>query len=206
MTTTTARHLDEDDFARGLLELRNTLHAEVRLPVQVLFGHPMRSAVPAHHRSFAPEWQLAADDCDATADHLKSKAKARHDFTARQLPSLRLGAYVDVLSHASGRLDRFGVMTGIGSCRDYLVKMGSGRILRRNRKFLRPHHPFLAKSVPQSTSAAKASAGHASAQGAPPRTEPCVETGEYPAAPRCSCRRRQAPKRLEMQWGTRTYD
>ena len=60
MTTTRTGHLDEDDFARGLLELRNTPRAEGRSPAQVLFGHPMRSAVPAHHRSFALEWQLAA--------------------------------------------------------------------------------------------------------------------------------------------------
>ena len=46
MTTTRTGHLDEDDFARGLFELRNTPRAEGRSPAQVLFGHPMRSAVP----------------------------------------------------------------------------------------------------------------------------------------------------------------
>ena len=83
MMTTRTGHLDEDDFARGLLEMRDTSHAEGRSPAQVLFGHPMRLAVIAHRRSFAPEWQLAADDCDATTDYFKSKTKARNAFTAR---------------------------------------------------------------------------------------------------------------------------
>ncbi|XP_042228326.1 uncharacterized protein K02A2.6-like [Homarus americanus] len=49
--------LDEDDFARGQLELRNTPRANGRSPAQVLFRHPLRSSVPAHHRAYAAEWQ-----------------------------------------------------------------------------------------------------------------------------------------------------
>lgn len=56
--------------------------------------------MPAHHRSFAPEWQQAADNCDIAAEHIKVKAKERHDTTARQLPRLHLGSYVDVQVHS----------------------------------------------------------------------------------------------------------
>ncbi|XP_066973182.1 golgin subfamily A member 6-like protein 25 [Macrobrachium rosenbergii] len=54
-----------------------------------------------------------------------------------------MGSYVDVQDHTTGLWNRPGVVVGIGSRRDYLIKMGSGRILWRNRKFLRPHRPFL---------------------------------------------------------------
>ncbi|KAK3855471.1 hypothetical protein Pcinc_038132 [Petrolisthes cinctipes] len=91
MTTTERGQLDEDEFARGLLELRNTPKADGRSPAQILFGHPMRSCIPAHHRSFSPQWQLAADDCDAKADHLREQAKIRHDSSARSLLLLHLG-------------------------------------------------------------------------------------------------------------------
>ena len=56
-TSEVAVDLDSDDFARGLLEIRNTPRSDGRSPAQVLFGRPLRSAVVAYHRSFAPEWQ-----------------------------------------------------------------------------------------------------------------------------------------------------
>ena len=45
----------DDDFYRGPLELRNTPRANGRSPAQVIFGHPIRSCVPAHHSTFAAE-------------------------------------------------------------------------------------------------------------------------------------------------------
>lgn len=48
-TTTKDGRLDDDDFAHGLLELRNNPRADGRSPSQVLFGHPLRSAIPVHH-------------------------------------------------------------------------------------------------------------------------------------------------------------
>ncbi|XP_037804767.1 uncharacterized protein LOC119599083 [Penaeus monodon] len=54
-------------FDRGLLELRNTPRQDGRSPEQILFGHPLRSCVPAHRSSFAPEWQAKAEDCDRRA-------------------------------------------------------------------------------------------------------------------------------------------
>ena len=49
---------DHDDhaFDRDLLELRNTPRPDGRSPAQVLYGRPLRSAVPAHRRAFAAEW------------------------------------------------------------------------------------------------------------------------------------------------------
>ncbi|XP_068228046.1 uncharacterized protein [Palaemon carinicauda] len=41
MTTTKNGNLDADEFARGMLELRNTPRADGRSPAQVLFGHPL---------------------------------------------------------------------------------------------------------------------------------------------------------------------
>lgn len=146
-TTIMDGRLNCDDFARGLLELRNTPRANGRSPAQVLFGHPLRSTVPTHHRSFAPERQHAADVCDAKPSRLRQQDKERHDATARTLPVLRIGSSVDMQDHVSGRWDRMGVIVGVGKRRDYLVKMGSGRTLWRNRKFLRRHRPMVPASI-----------------------------------------------------------
>ena len=48
-------------FQQRLLELRNTPDASCRSPAQIVFGHPLRSIVPAHHCSFATEWSAACD-------------------------------------------------------------------------------------------------------------------------------------------------
>ena len=55
--TTEHGDLDTDELAHALLELCNTPRADGRSPAQVLYGHPLRSAVPAHHRAFAQKWQ-----------------------------------------------------------------------------------------------------------------------------------------------------
>ncbi|KAK3869771.1 hypothetical protein Pcinc_024945 [Petrolisthes cinctipes] len=196
MTTTERGQLDEDEFARGLLELRNTPKADGRSPAQILFGHPMRSCIPAHHRSFSPQWQLAADDCDAKADHLREQAKIRHDSSARSLPLLHLGGYVDVQDHANGRWDRVGVIVGIGQRRDYLVKIGSGRILWRNRRFLRPHRPMTPVGV-------KGQDTHHTITPQQPDPE---EHHNLELPQRRGSRQRREPQRLKVQWHASTYD
>ena len=83
LTTTQNGDLDDDAFARGLLELRNTPHADGRSPSQVLFGHPLRSSVPTHYRSFAEEWQKAAAECETKAVNFRRQAKNRNDSPTR---------------------------------------------------------------------------------------------------------------------------
>ena len=113
--------LDDDQLDRGLLELRNTPRADGRSPAQTLFGHPLRSGVPTHHRAYAPEWQRAADACDARAAELRDSVRHRHDAAARPLSGLRVGCRVDVQNAEHNRWDRTGVIVGVGHRRTYLV-------------------------------------------------------------------------------------
>ena len=209
LTTTQRGQLDEDAFARGLLELRNTPRAEGRSPAQVLFGHPMRSCVPAHHLSYAQQWQRAADVCDAKAEHLRRQAKLRHDASARTLPPLHLGGHVDVQDHATGLWDRVGVIVGVGRRRDYLIKMGSGRVMWRNRRFLRPHKPLAPIPVQQHTAHGGVALhqGHEEHHhpGSPERQGSGVyHSQEQPA--RRGSRQRREPRRLQVRWHRSTYD
>ncbi|XP_043234951.1 uncharacterized protein K02A2.6-like [Amphibalanus amphitrite] len=118
---TSSGELDTDAYAQGLLELRNTPRADGRSPAQVLFGHPLRSAVPAHHRAFADCWQRAADDCDARAAAQQQETAERYDTTARQHSALTMGQRVLVQDPRSGLWDRVGVITAVGQRRDYLT-------------------------------------------------------------------------------------
>ena len=148
MKTTQHGDLDGDDFARGLLELRNTPGEHGRSPAQILFGHPLQSSVPAHRRAFAAEWQTAAEKCERSRARTAENVRDRYDSTAKPLCGIRVGVNVDVQDTRTGQWDRTGVIIGIGDHRDYLVKMPSGRVLWRNRHFLRPHRPLLPCSFP----------------------------------------------------------
>ena len=57
-TSWNGRHLDHEKFCRTLLQYQNTPTRKDGLSLaQKLFGHPVQDTLPAHHRSFAPEWQ-----------------------------------------------------------------------------------------------------------------------------------------------------
>ena len=114
VTASSGGRLDEEQLSRGLLELRNTLRADGRSPAQVLFGHPIRSCVPTHHRAFAAEWQRAAAECEAKAAATREQVTRRHDATARPLSQLSIGNRVDIQDADTGRWDRPGVVVGIG--------------------------------------------------------------------------------------------
>ena len=141
--------LDSDLFAEGLLELRNAPRSDGRSAAQVVFGHPLRSAVPAHHRAFDRRWQLLADKCDARAAEEKLKTAERYDSTAKPLPHLRMGQHVLVRDVVTGLWDRTGVISGIGNFRKILVRLPSGRMYWRNRRFLRPVRPLITEQQQQ---------------------------------------------------------
>ncbi|XP_042213043.1 uncharacterized protein LOC121860084 [Homarus americanus] len=80
-------------------------------------------------RSFAPEWQDAADECDGHHLTLKQKSEQYYNRSARSLPpSLRVGAAVCIQDHVSKRWDKVGTVVGVGRHRDYHVKLFSGRL------------------------------------------------------------------------------
>ncbi|XP_043227738.1 uncharacterized protein LOC122384421 [Amphibalanus amphitrite] len=148
LAASSSGQLDQDQLDRSLLELRNTPRADGRSPAQVLFGHPLRSGVPTHHRAFAPEWQRAAALCEEKAAELQEQAVRCYNKSTRRLPALKLGSRVDIQDPTTGRWNRIGVIVGVGQRRTYLVKTASGRVLWRNRRYLRPYRPLLTEPTP----------------------------------------------------------
>ena len=191
ITASSQGRLDEEQLSRGMLELRNTPRADGRSPAQVLFGHPIRSGVPTHHRAFAPEWQRAAAECEAKAATTQERVARHHDATARPLSRLQIGSRVDLQDTDTGRWDRTGVVVGIGQRRTYLVKTASGRVYWRNRRFLRPYRPLVTTGAPR-------------APAAPPAAAPAAPAAA-PTVLRRGSRPRQPPQRLTVRWGGATY-
>ena len=72
--------LDDGNVQRGLLEYRNTPREGGLSPAQILFGHPLRSAVPAHRAAFSDKWQKTANECVAAVYTRKTKIVTTHSL------------------------------------------------------------------------------------------------------------------------------
>lgn len=139
----TGSYLDESKLARALLQYRNTPSRKDGLsPAQKLFGHPIQDILPAHHRAFAPEWQQSAMETAAKTSSHQEQVESYYNRRARPLPEIHIGSNVAVQNHHSKLWDVYGVVVDIGPHRRYFVKTANGRILVRNRRFLRRRVPL----------------------------------------------------------------
>ncbi|EFX71015.1 hypothetical protein DAPPUDRAFT_112167 [Daphnia pulex] len=77
-------------------------------------------------------------------DDQAERVKVAYDQHARRLRPLRVGDSVRVQDADSKRWDKQGIIVSVGESCDYRIKMQSGRIYWRNRKFLRLVYPPLA--------------------------------------------------------------
>ena len=135
----TGSQVDEGRLARSLLQYCNTPSRRDNLsPAQKLFGRP----IPAHHRAFAQEWQRDADKADKQAYRVSEYVEQHYNRHAFSLPDINIGSNVAIQNPIKKRWDIYGVITEIGPYRRYSVKTASGRVLVRNRRFLRCHVPM----------------------------------------------------------------
>ena len=113
-TTTVKGDLDDENFQRGLLEYRNTPRAGGLSRAQILFGHPLRSVVPAHRQSIASKWQKMADEQDASCRQAQVRNEECYNRQSRPLPQLRIGTQVRLQNPITKKGDRVGVIIRIG--------------------------------------------------------------------------------------------
>ncbi|KAI9550690.1 hypothetical protein GHT06_006285 [Daphnia sinensis] len=86
----------------------------------MVFNRPLRDALPAHRRSFAPEWQQKAYILEKRARRAKDIQIEHYNRTAHALQPFK-----------------------IGPNRDYIVKTPAGRLFRRNHRMLRKRVPVM---------------------------------------------------------------
>ena len=95
------------------------------------------------HSAFATRWRQAADTCDKRAQNQRDTARERYDAASRPLSPMKIGSHVTLQHHDTGLWGRTGIIVAVGRHRTYLVKLPSGRILWRNRHFLRLCRPLV---------------------------------------------------------------
>ncbi len=170
--------LDERALTRALLQYRNTPSQRDRLsPAQKLFGQPIQDTLPAHRRAFAPQWQTSAEEAERHATSNAEQVEHHYNQHARALPEIGVGSNVAIQNTVTKLWDIYGMVTAIGPHRRYFVKTASGRVLVRNRRYLRRRVPLV---LPAQTHG-------------PPQADPSPPP---PPPPRRSTRPRTRPNRL----------
>ena len=134
------RVIDQNAWTEGLLQIRNTPHKATGLsPAILLYGHPVQDRLPAHRKNFERCWydEVGAYDCKMCEAKLQSE-RYYNTPTTRDLPAFQVGDEVVIQNIKTKRFDRFGIVKECCDSRRYLIRLPSGMILERNRRFLRP--------------------------------------------------------------------
>ena len=114
-TAWNGRYLDGDKLCTALLQYRNTPSSRDGLsPAQKLFGCPVQDTLPAHPKSFDPQWQTNLDRATEKAEHIQRAAECYYNRQAHSLPEIHVGSQV-VLQDPRTRLwHTYGVVIRMG--------------------------------------------------------------------------------------------
>ena len=148
--------LDVDTFHAAILSYRNTVDPTTKFsPALAVFGRQMRDGLPVLPGHYNPHstWREILDHREAAmAKRHVAHHEAWSEHTTR-LPPLKVGMKVFVQNQVGNkprRWDKTGVVMECNEFDQYVVKMdGTGRLTRRNRKFLRRLTPITRKPLPK---------------------------------------------------------
>ena len=125
------------EFQKAILELRNTPRYDGFSPCEIVFGHNLRSFVPTHRDAFSNKW-AEFEKFSQEREEKKMMDVEHYNSSAKSLPLLKIGDEVRLQDPTSKKWLQKGRIMGHGlRKRDYHVRLDSGRILWRNRRFLR---------------------------------------------------------------------
>ena len=141
-TAWNGRYLEEDTLCQALMQYRNTTYRKDGVsPAQKIYGHPVQDTLPAHRRSFAPEWQCEAEHVEQSAQASQKIAVKYYNSSAHSLPDIKVGSHVAVQHPKTKLWDTYGVVTSIGPHGQYHVKIGTAKIAVHNCRFLQRRVP-----------------------------------------------------------------
>ena len=127
------RYMNEEKSCRALLQYRNMPSRKDGLsPAQKLYGNPIQDTLPAHHSSFALEWQHSAQEAKQQTEVTREASQRYYNTGAHPLPEIQVGTNVAVQDHRTRLWDTYGVVIAIGLQCQYHVKTQKGSILARN--------------------------------------------------------------------------
>ena len=145
--------LDNDKLLRALLQLRNTPDPDCNLsPAQIIFGRPIRDSLSFVNRlekftnpHVRPMWRAAwASKENALRSRFIQSSESLNEHV-KHLKPLSIGDKCFIQNQTgnySTKWDRTGSVVDVRDHDQYIVKVdGSGRLTKRNRRFLRSFKP-----------------------------------------------------------------
>jgi hypothetical protein len=145
--------VNNDSLLRALLQLRNTPDPDCNVsPAEVVFGRQIRDAFSFINRrekfvnpSIRPLWREAWTAKEGAMRTRLTRSQEALSAHTRDLPSLPAGSRVLVQNQRGShptKWDKSGIVVEVSPHDQYLVRIdGSGRLTRRNRRFLRAFTP-----------------------------------------------------------------
>jgi hypothetical protein len=135
--------LNSDNACRALLQYRNTPIKHIGMsPAQLLYHRSLRDGVPMDSQALRPSkvWIEAAKKREDALSRRNSEMIERYDRTAHPLPIIPVGANVLIQTPPDTKWSKSGVVVEVYD-RKYIIRMdGSGRVVSRNRRFVKPLH------------------------------------------------------------------
>ena len=129
--------LDFEKWSSAMLQYRNTPSANGKSPAMCLYGHPVQDLLPAHRRAFDTAWQPPTQSAEAVAEARSEYAQTYYNASAQSLPVLSVGSEVAVQDPTTKLWSHHGTICDIGPHRRYFIRMANGKVMTRNRRFLR---------------------------------------------------------------------
>lgn len=135
------KRLESKAFAKAIINHRNTPTQKDKLsPAMKLYGHNIQDDLPAHRRSFKKEILSQNDVIERRIKH-DQKMKERYDEKTTTYKELDVGTHVAIYNNNNKEFDVYGIIVEVRNRRFY-IKTNSGRILVRNRRFIRRRQPL----------------------------------------------------------------
>ena len=143
--------LDNDRLLRALLQLRNTPDPDCNVsPAQIIFGRPIRDAFSFVNRlekfsnpAVRPVWRESWSSKETALRTRFTRSSESLNEHVKSLPPLTVGERCFIQNQTGKepkKWHRSGVVTEVLTHDQYLIKVdGSGRVTRRNRRFLRAY-------------------------------------------------------------------
>ena len=131
--------INNDQAARAILQYRNTPLRDVGLsPAQLLLHRQLRDSIPANPKLLRPhrDWLISAEERENALAQRNKYIEDRYNAHAHDLEPLQVQTNVRIQENK--RWLKTGQIIEVLPNRQYLIKMdGSGRITRRNRRFIK---------------------------------------------------------------------
>ena len=115
-------------------------------PVERMACHQLRNCSAtlckiSYQLTGGPSYHSGSDQLKRLHSRLKTLPAAYYNLHAHNVPDIHVGSHVAVQNPQSRLWDIYGIVTEIGPHRRYYIKTTDGRVLVRNRRFLRRRIP-----------------------------------------------------------------